>query len=77
MPRPEKQLLHHKLSTQNLCPTQRPPDLRQSAPEPHLHLAQVQVWWWESAHALRAVGQFMRLEVGSDKMELPRPTPLG
>ena len=83
MPRPEKQLLHHKLSTQNLCPTQRPPDLRQSAPEPHLHLAHtcpggrcqgVQVLWWNSAHALRAVRHFAWLEVDSVKVALSCPT---
>jgi hypothetical protein len=58
-------------------PTQRAPDLRQSAPEPHLHrtaFGAVQVWWWDSAHALGAVKLFAWLEVGSGKMALSRPT---
>ena len=40
------------------------PDPRQTPPGP---------WWWESAHALRAVRQFAWLEVGSDKVALSHP----
>ena len=47
------------------CLTQRAPEPRQRAAEP---------WWWESAHALRAVRQFAWLGVDSVKAALSRPT---
>ena len=43
------------------------------APGPHLHLVPAQVWWWEPAHALRAVRQFAWLKAGSSKAALSRP----
>ena len=43
------------------------------AQEPHWHRTPVQVWWWDSPHALRAVRQFAWLKVGTGKEALPRP----
>jgi len=56
--------------------SRRAPDPRQSTPGPHLHrtaFGAVQVWWWDSAHAHRAVRQFTWLGAGSVKVALSRP----